>query len=82
MKKVKVDIICPLYNAGNYIVSLNNSLVSQKDVDINEIIYILTESKDNSEEILKNNNIKYINLDNSSTLDYLNILVNNTINLL
>ena len=33
-------------------------------------------------EIIKNHNIKYTNLDNSSTLEYLDILVNNVISLL
>ena len=59
MKKNKIDIICPLYNASSYIEKLDKSLKMQKDVNINEIRYILTESSDNTEEILKKNNIKY-----------------------
>ena len=55
----KIDIICPLYNAENYIISLNKSLLMQKDVKLNEIKYILTESKDNTEQLLKDNNIDY-----------------------
>ena len=55
----KIDIICPLYNASNYILNLDKSLKSQKNVNINEIRYVLTESSDNSEKILKDNNIKY-----------------------
>lgn len=54
-----VDVICPLYNAEKFIINLNNSIISQKNVQINEIKYILTESNDNSEEVLKNNNINY-----------------------
>ena len=54
-----VDIICPLYNASNYIENLHNSLLKQKDVKISEFKYILTESKDNTEEYLINNNINY-----------------------
>ncbi len=54
-----VDVICPLYNAEKFIINLNNSIISQENVQINEIKYILTESNDNSEEVLKNNNINY-----------------------
>ena len=56
---VKIDIICPLYNAEDYIINLDKSLKKQKKVSINSIIYVLTESKDNTEKILKENNIKY-----------------------
>lgn len=48
-----IDIICPLYNAENDIERLNKSLLKQKNVKINEIKYVLTESKDSTEEKLK-----------------------------
>ncbi len=54
-----IDIICPLYNAENEIEKLNKSLLMQEDVNINEIKYILTESKDNSEKKLKDLDINY-----------------------
>ena len=47
-----IDIICPLYNAENDIDFLHKSLLMQKNVSINEIKYILTECKDNTEKIL------------------------------
>lgn len=56
---MSVDIICPLYQAESYILNLNQSLLRQKDVDIQNISYILTESTDCTEEILKNNHIPY-----------------------
>lgn len=56
---MKIDIICPLYNAENYLIKLNNSLNMQKKVDIKSINYILTESKDNTEKLLKENKINY-----------------------
>lgn len=59
MQNKKVDIICPLYNAETYIEALHNSLLKQKQVEINKFRYVLTESKDNTEEYLKNNNINY-----------------------
>ena len=54
-----IDVICPLYNAEEYIVNMYRSLKKQEDVDIHKIKLILTESKDKSEEILKENNIEY-----------------------
>lgn len=59
MKSVIIDIICPLYNAEDYIINLNNSFKMQKNVKLNEIKYILTESNDNTEKILIDNNIAY-----------------------
>ena len=56
---MKIDIICPLYNAENYIEYLHNSFLKQKDINLNKIRYILTESTDNTEEYLIKNNIKY-----------------------
>lgn len=54
-----VDIICPLYNAESYIENLHKSLLKQKNVKINKIQYILTESKDNTEKILKRKKLNY-----------------------
>lgn len=55
----KIDIICPLYNAEAYIKNLNKSFLKQKGICLNEIKYLLTESKDNTEKFLKDNKIKY-----------------------
>ncbi len=50
-----ISIICPLYKGEKYIDKLNRALRSQKDVNIKEIIYIVTESpNDNSCNILDN----------------------------
>lgn len=56
---MKIDIICPLFNASQYIVDLNKSLINQEKVKINKINYLLTESDDDSEKVLKNNKIEY-----------------------
>lgn len=56
---MSVDIVCPLYNAINYIDKLHKSFLIQKKVIINKIIYILTESNDGTEDYLLKNNIKY-----------------------
>lgn len=55
---MKIDIICPLYNAEKYILDLNKSLLNQ-NIKINKIHYILTKSSDNTENILKENKINY-----------------------
>lgn len=59
MKKKTIDIICPLYNAEKYILNLHKSFLKQKNVEIKKIRYILTESNDNTEELLIQNKIEY-----------------------
>ena len=56
---MKIDIICPLYNASKYIIDLNKSFLMQKNVLLNKIRYVLTESSDNTKEIMDNANIPY-----------------------
>lgn len=56
---MNIEIICPLYNAEKYILNLHKNILKQKNVDILNIKYILSESKDNTEKILKENKIKY-----------------------
>lgn len=55
-----IDIICPLYNAEKYLKSLHNSLLIQKDVNLNSINYVLTKSKDKTEDILKELKANYV----------------------
>ena len=56
---MEVDIVVPLYKAETYIENLHQSFLKQKKVRINEIKYILTESSDHTEEILKKNRCHY-----------------------
>lgn len=56
---MKISIICPIYNAENYIEDLYCSIKKQKDVCIEEIKFILTESSDNTEDKLKNLQCNY-----------------------
>ncbi len=56
---MNISIICPLYNAEKYIVNLDNSIKIQKAVELISIKYILTESNDNTESILKQLNASY-----------------------
>lgn len=56
---MNIEIICPLYNAEEYFEKLNKSLLMQKKVNLEKITYILTESSDNTEKMLKNNNCNY-----------------------
>ena len=48
-----IDIICPLYNAKNYIKELQASFEMQKNVNINNIRYVVTNTNDNIENILQ-----------------------------
>lgn len=54
-----VDIICPLYNAEQYIENLHKSLIRQKNVKINKYRYVVTKGKDNTEQKLKKLNLEY-----------------------
>ncbi|MGL5479033.1 MAG: glycosyltransferase [Clostridium sp.] len=58
---MEISIICPLYNAENYIENLHKSLNNQvvDNEDKVSIIYALTESKDKTEEYLINNKLNY-----------------------
>jgi len=50
---MKISIICPLYNGEKYLENLHSMLLKQEKVELCSIDYILTETKDNSEEVLK-----------------------------
>lgn len=54
-----IDIICPLYNAEEYLENLHYSLLRQENVEIQSINYILTRSQDDSEKILQRINANY-----------------------
>lgn len=55
---MKIEVICPLYNAEKYIKDMHYSLLKQKNVNFN-IKYILTESEDKSEEICNELGLNY-----------------------
>ena len=55
---MKVEIICPLYNAENYIENLHDNILKQKNVDF-YVRYLLTESTDQTESILKSKKLNY-----------------------
>ena len=59
---MNIEIICPLYKAENYIVDLDNNIKKQKNVNIKKISYVLTESSDNTEKLLKRINATYSKL--------------------
>lgn len=56
---MKIDVICPLYNAEQYIEKLDQSLRKQKKVEVEKIRYVLTESTDQTERYLKKNKRYY-----------------------
>lgn len=56
---MNVEIICPLYNAESYIENLDKSLKMQENVKIQKISYILTESKDNTRNLLNKISASY-----------------------
>ena len=58
-KESSITIICPLYNAEDMFLDLNNALNHQEGVTVKEIKYILTESSDRTEDLLRMNRISY-----------------------
>lgn len=50
---MKIDILCPLYNASNDFNNLISGIEKQKGVNINKIIFPVTESADNTLELAK-----------------------------
>ena len=56
---MNVDIICPLYKAENYIENLHKSLLKQKDVNVNNIRYVVTKSNDKTIDILEDMKVLY-----------------------
>lgn len=58
---MKISIVCPIYNGENYIKSLNEKISNQrlKKGEVIEVLYVLTRSKDNSEEILNDLKLDY-----------------------
>lgn len=56
---MNIEIICPLYNGEKYVEILDKSLKKQKNVDIQKISYILTQSSDNTKQILNKINANY-----------------------
>ena len=60
-----IDVICPLYNAEKYLEELHTSILKQENVNLKTISYILTRSKDRTEEILKRINANYFQIEPS-----------------
>jgi len=56
---MNIEIICPLYNGSKYIKKLVDSISMQKKVNLLASFFVLTDTGDYSEEILKENNLKY-----------------------
>ena len=59
---VNISIICPLYNAEEYLISLNSDILKQRDVGELEILYVLTESSDGTERVLSQIGLDYIKI--------------------
>lgn len=57
---MNIDIICPLYNAKHYIKDLHHNILKQKNITINSINYIVTETNDGIQKILDSlENLRY-----------------------
>ncbi|MFV0250042.1 MAG: glycosyltransferase family 2 protein [Bacilli bacterium] len=56
---MKIEIICPLYKGKEYIVNLKQNIDKQEMVNIQQIFFVLTDTNDESQQILNENNCKY-----------------------
>lgn len=57
-----ISIICPLYNAEKYIVELHKKIQQQEVEWEIEELYVLTESNDSTEDLLKEKKINYFKI--------------------
>lgn len=53
MRDVRISVVCPLYGASKEVPGLDKSLREQEGVEFAEIFYVLTESGDGTEEVMK-----------------------------
>lgn len=63
MDKILVDIVCPIYKGFHYLEQLFNSFFTQEHIEINRIVFSITDSKDEEMDkilnFVKNKNITY-----------------------
>ncbi|MBR5408624.1 glycosyltransferase [Candidatus Saccharibacteria bacterium] len=59
VRKPSVSVICPVFNAQNEILDFDRSLKKQKGVRLTDVIYVLTESSDHTEDVMKAAGIPY-----------------------
>ena len=59
--KIDIDVVCPVYKGYNYLKKLIDSIYTQNRVNINKIVFAVTDSEDEEmdkiRELIKNNNI-------------------------
>lgn len=63
MDKIKIDIVCPIYKGYHYLESLYNSFFTQEHVEVNRIVFPITDSNDEEMkrimDFVNNNDITY-----------------------
>lgn len=62
---MKIDLICPLYNAKEYIVDLDMNIRKQKKIKLNSVNYVVTKTQDGTEQMLDKMNIPYRTIEKS-----------------
>lgn len=61
-KEYIVEIICPLYNSKNKIISLIDGLKKQKKIEISKLKFVITDTNDDVESLLNDKNIEWIKI--------------------
>lgn len=59
---IEIDVFCPLYNAEHEIEYISKAIYEQKNVVIRNVLFVLTESTDGTEDYLNNNDIRYVKI--------------------
>lgn len=59
VRRPSVSVVCPVFNAQDEILDFDKSIRKQKGVSLTEVIYVLTESSDHTEEVLKGAGIDF-----------------------
>ena len=57
---IEIEVICMLYNASKYVLQIDKDIRSQRKVKLRKIYYYVTESEDNTVQILDDNNMEYV----------------------
>ena len=57
MKRARISVVCPLYEAEGDILRLDESLTVQEGISFAEIFYVLTKGNDKTSEVMKKSGI-------------------------
>ncbi len=63
MQNSSITVVCPLYNGRKYVEYLNTEINKQININIIDVLYIITKTNDGTEEYLESIGAKYKSID-------------------